>query len=83
MTPDARLTRTPSSESNDASSPPTGTFDPALDAGLAVAFGSDPELTPAGWSHSAERATNMSAQPSAPTISVALGSREQTRRRSA
>jgi uncharacterized membrane protein len=39
--------------------------------------------TPAGWSHSADRATNWSAQPSAPTISVALGNREQTRRRSA
>ncbi len=28
--------------------PPTGTFDPALDAGLAIAFGADP--TPGGWS---------------------------------
>jgi tetratricopeptide (TPR) repeat protein/serine/threonine protein kinase len=30
--------------------PPTGTFDPALEAGLAAAFGPDADLTPGGWS---------------------------------
>jgi hypothetical protein len=39
--------------------------------------------TSGGWSHSAERPTRRSAQPMAATISVALGSSEQTRRRSA
>jgi tetratricopeptide (TPR) repeat protein len=40
--PDPNLTRSAAPE------PPTGTFDPALDAGLAAAFGPDP--TPGGWS---------------------------------
>jgi serine/threonine-protein kinase len=41
MTPDDR-TRT--------AAPATHTFDPAVDAGLAAAFGSDPDRTPGGWS---------------------------------
>ena len=43
MTPDPTRTHAPQPAGT-----PTGTFDPALDAGLAAAFGPDP--TPGGWS---------------------------------
>lgn len=42
MKPDPNLTRSANPH------PPTGTFDPALEAGLAAAFG--PDTTPSGWS---------------------------------
>jgi tetratricopeptide (TPR) repeat protein len=44
MKPDSQPTR-----SAGPANPSTDTFDPALDAGLAAAFG--PDLTPGGWSH--------------------------------
>jgi tetratricopeptide (TPR) repeat protein len=45
MKPDSHLTRSAGPDAN----PSTDAFDPALDAGLAAAFG--PDLTPGGWSH--------------------------------
>ncbi|HET6576225.1 MAG TPA: hypothetical protein VFG68_21670 [Fimbriiglobus sp.] len=43
MNPDPHPTRTHAPDS-----PPTGSYDPALDAALGAAFGTDP--TPGGWS---------------------------------